>query len=55
MSREWSGPSLEDPPGYDPADKYKDPVLYFKHREAAVAQKYLEVSEAKVGVRGGEN
>lgn len=46
----WDGvrPNLEDPPGFDPADKFKDPVLYFKHREALVVNKYLEVSEAKV-------
>ncbi|KDD76559.1 hypothetical protein H632_c182p2 [Helicosporidium sp. ATCC 50920] len=45
----WDGvrPNLEDPPGFDPADKFKDPVLYFKHREALVVNKYLEVSEAK--------
>lgn len=38
----------EEPKNYDPDNKYKDPVVYFKHREAAVAEEYVKVAEAKV-------
>ncbi|KAG7669708.1 hypothetical protein Ndes2526B_g06062 [Nannochloris sp. 'desiccata'] len=38
----------EEPKNYDPDNKYKDPVVYFKHREAAVAEEYVKVAEAKL-------
>jgi len=38
----------EEPKNYDPDNKFKDPVVYFKHREAAVAEEYVKVAEAKV-------
>lgn len=46
----WEGVkvSTEEPAGYDPAKPYADPVTYFKHREAKVAQEYVKVAEAKV-------
>lgn len=49
----WEGvqPPAE-PAGYDPANKYADPVVYFKHREAKVAAEYVKVAEAKVRSRG---
>ncbi len=37
-----------EPAGYDPDNKYADPVLYFKHREAKVAEEFVKVAEAKV-------
>jgi hypothetical protein len=45
----WEGvkPPTE-PAGYDPNNKYADPVLYYKHREAKVAAEYVKVAEAKV-------
>ncbi|PSC76562.1 NADH dehydrogenase [ubiquinone] 1 beta subcomplex subunit 10-B-like [Micractinium conductrix] len=45
----WEGvqPPAE-PAGYDPANKYADPVVYFKHREAKVAAEYVKVAEAKL-------
>lgn len=48
----WEGvvPPRE-PANYDPANKYADPVTYYKHREALVAQEFLKVADAKV--RGG--
>jgi NADH dehydrogenase (ubiquinone) 1 beta subcomplex subunit 10 len=36
------------PPGYNPDDKYKDPVLYYKHKEAVVAEEYVKMAEAKM-------
>ena len=30
-------PITEDPVGYDPTDKYRDPVKYYQHKEALVA------------------
>lgn len=42
-----------EPAGYDPQNKYADPVLYYKHREAQVAQEYIKVAEAKVRRRDG--
>lgn len=48
----WEGVAPpSEPAGYDPANKYADPVAYFKHREALVAEEYLKVADAKV--RGG--
>ena len=41
-------PVTKDPPGYDPEDKYKDPVLYYKHKEALVAEEYVKIEQAKV-------
>lgn len=38
----------KEPANYDPENKFKDPVAYFKHREAAVAEKYVHMAEAKV-------
>ena len=38
----------KEPANYDPQNKYKDPVAYFKHREALVAEEYVKVAEAKV-------
>ena len=51
----WEGPNPPtEPAGYDPANKYADPVLYLKHREAKVAEEYVKVAEAKVSAgRGG--
>ncbi|KAI3436098.1 hypothetical protein D9Q98_002156 [Chlorella vulgaris] len=45
----WEGvkPPTE-PAGYDPNNKYADPVLYYKHREAKVAAEYVKVAEAKL-------
>ena len=40
-----------EPAGYDPENKFADPVLYFKHREAKVAEEYVKVAEAKVRER----
>jgi hypothetical protein len=40
----------EEPKNYDPDNKFKDPVVYFKHREAAVAEEYVKVAEAKVNM-----
>lgn len=45
----WTGvnpPSVQ--PDYDPATKYEDPVAYFRQREAVSAERYVQVSEAKV-------
>lgn len=45
----WEGPNPpKEPEGYDPDNKYADPVLYFKHRDAKVAEEYVKVAEAKV-------
>lgn len=46
----WEGVkvSTEEPAGFDPAKPFADPVTYFKHREAKVAQEYVKVAEAKV-------
>ncbi|KAL4458777.1 hypothetical protein ABPG75_013642 [Micractinium tetrahymenae] len=46
----WEGVkvSTEEPAGYDPANRYADPVAYLKHREAKVAQEYVKVAEAKL-------
>ncbi|KAL6774196.1 hypothetical protein ACKKBG_A24135 [Auxenochlorella protothecoides x Auxenochlorella symbiontica] len=45
----WTGVNpVQDPPEYDPENKYADPVLYYRHREAAVTEAYIKVSEAKV-------
>ena len=41
-------PLTKDPPGYDPENKYKDPVLYYKHKEALVAEEYVKIAQAKV-------
>jgi hypothetical protein len=41
-------PLTKDPPGYDPEHKYQDPVLYYKHKEAAVAEEYVKIAEAKL-------
>ena len=51
----WEGPNPPtEPAGYDPANKFADPVLYLKHREAKVAEEYVKVAEAKVSAgRGG--
>ncbi len=38
----------EEPSSYNPDDKYNDPVAYFKHREAAVAERFVKIEEAKV-------
>lgn len=51
----WTGvnpPSVQ--PDYDPATKYEDPVAYFRQREAVSAERYVQVSEAKVR-RGGRD
>jgi hypothetical protein len=37
-----------EPEGYDPQNKYKDPVKYFQHREAVVAKEFVDIAEAKV-------
>lgn len=45
----WTGvnpPSVQ--PDYDPSTKYEDPVAYFRQREAVSAERYVQVSEAKV-------
>ena len=48
----WEGTNPpEEPAGYDPKNKYADPVLYFKHREALVAEEFVKVAEAKVSAR----
>ena len=48
----WEGVNPPgEPAGYDPDNKFKDPVLYLKHREARVAEEYIKIAEAKV--RGG--
>lgn len=45
----WTGVNpVQEPPEYDPENKYADPVLYYRHREAAVTEAYIKVSEAKV-------
>eukprot|EP00890_Picochlorum_soloecismus_P001151 jgi/Picsp_1/2036/NSC_05501-R1_nadh dehydrogenase len=41
-------PVTKDPPGYDAEDKYKDPVLYYKHKEALVAEEYVKIEQAKM-------
>jgi len=38
----------KEPASYDPQNRYKDPVAYFKHREAIVAEEFVKVAEAKV-------
>lgn len=40
----------KEPANYDPANKYKDPVAYYKHREAVVAEEFVKIAEAKVGI-----
>lgn len=37
-----------EPRNYDPENRYRDPVAYFQHREAAVAEKFVHIAEAKV-------
>jgi hypothetical protein len=45
----WEGVKIpEDPKNYDPEHKYADPVAYFQHREAATAEEFIKVAEAKV-------
>lgn len=46
----WEGLKVntEEPADYDPAKPFADPVTYYKHREAKVAQEYVKVAEAKV-------
>lgn len=45
----WTGVNPpKEPANYDPKNKYKDPVAYFKHREAIVAEEYVRIAEAKV-------
>ena len=51
----FTGPNPpEEPKNYDPDNKFKDPVVYFKHREAAVAEEYVKVAEAKVSIVNNE-
>lgn len=47
----WDGvnPSRE-PETYDAKNKSKDPVAYFKHKEALVAEEYVRVAEARVSL-----
>lgn len=37
-----------EPANYDPENRYADPVKYYQHREAAVAEKFVKIAEAKV-------
>ena len=37
-----------NPPGYDPKNKYKDPVKYYQHKEALVAEEHVKMAEAKM-------
>ena len=47
----WEGVQVpQDPPNYNPEDKYADPVLYFQHREAASAEALVKVAEAKASL-----
>lgn len=41
-------PITEDPAGYDPSDKYRDPVKYYQHIEALVATEQVKMAEAKL-------
>ena len=41
-------PITEDPLGYDPKNKFKDPVKYYQHREALVAEEHVKMAEAKL-------
>jgi len=41
-------PITEDPVGYDPTDKYRDPVKYYQHKEALVATEQVKMAEAKL-------
>ena len=43
----FSGVAPPREPGLS-KDKFKDPVAYFQHREAAVAEEFVHVAEAKV-------
>jgi hypothetical protein len=36
------------PSGYDPDNKFADPVKYYQHKEAVVADEFVKVAEAKV-------
>ena len=48
----WEGVNPpQEPAGYDPDNKYKDPVVYLQHREAAVAEKFVKTAESKVRTR----
>lgn len=37
-----------EPTDYDPSNKFKDPVVYYQHKEAAVAEEFIKVAEARV-------
>jgi hypothetical protein len=39
----------KEPAEYNPRNKFEDPVTYLRHREAAVAEKFVDIAEAKVG------
>jgi hypothetical protein len=40
---------VQEPEEYDPSSKkINDPVAYYRHKEAAVVEQYVKVSEAKV-------
>ena len=39
-------PITEDPSGYDPKNKFRDPVKYYQHREAVVAEEHVKMAEA---------
>ena len=41
-------PLTEDPAGYDPSNKYRDPVKYYQHKEALVAAEQVKMAEAKL-------
>lgn len=37
-----------EPTDFDPNDRYKDPVVYFQHREALLAEHTLKEAEIRV-------
>jgi hypothetical protein len=47
----WDGVNpAKEPETYDAKDKFQDPVAYFKHKEAMVAEEYVRVAEARVSL-----
>jgi hypothetical protein len=47
----WDGVNpAKETETYDAKDKFQDPVAYFKHKEAMVAEEYVRVAEARVSL-----
>lgn len=47
----WDGVNpAKEPETHDAKDKFQDPVAYFKHKEAMVAEEYVRVAEARVSL-----